>query len=124
MYLNYQLVFTNDILFSYEIPFDFIIELYSNCDIIIFVICNQTMNKSQASPRKKVSWKNAKDDLTSSAEVCGPFQGEVTCALAGYSSLCTADHIATIQLDLAGESSLFDSAIIRSLRLVARRCLI
>ncbi|XP_059178502.1 uncharacterized protein LOC131957756 isoform X2 [Physella acuta] len=46
--------------------------------------------------------KVATDYSSSSVQICSPFYGEVTCSIAGYSSLCTYDLISKLHLDLPG----------------------
>ncbi|CAG5123322.1 unnamed protein product, partial [Candidula unifasciata] len=53
---------------------------------------------------KTLSTKTATDDSASSVQICSPYVGEVTCSIAGFSSICTYDHASTVHLDLPGPS--------------------
>ncbi|BFZ22105.1 hypothetical protein BsWGS_25144 [Bradybaena similaris] len=51
---------------------------------------------------KTLSTKTATDDSASSLQICSPYVGIVTCSIAGFSSVCTYDHVSTVHLDLPG----------------------
>ncbi|XP_005095057.1 uncharacterized protein LOC101853152 isoform X2 [Aplysia californica] len=75
-----------------------------------------------SAPGKTLSGKTTSDDTASSVQVCSPFQGEVTCSLVGFSSVCTYDHVVSLHLDLPGPpanaSSVHQSKVTRDLVLM------
>ncbi|BFZ15331.1 hypothetical protein BsWGS_18370 [Bradybaena similaris] len=44
--------------------------------------------------------KTAADDFVSLAQICSPYTGDVVCSIAGFSSICTYDHVASVHIDL------------------------
>ncbi|KAH9489270.1 hypothetical protein Btru_056980 [Bulinus truncatus] len=75
-----------------------------------------------AAPPRVLDVKVASDDSSSSVQICSPFSGEVSCSIAGYSSLCTYDHVVKMHLELPGppanSSVLHEATLTRDLVLM------